>query len=323
MNLAMVGLGRMGGAMARRLLARGHGVVAYSKSGKPARELEAHDHAVAAMTLGDVVKFVSAPRVVWMMLPAGPVTEQVFEELSAQLEAGDLLIDGGNSRYEESIERGRRLESRGIRFLDCGTSGGVAGEKEGYCLMVGGSAEAVQMARPVFDDLTEPGGWAHVGPSGAGHFVKMVHNGIEYGLMQSYAEGFSLLGAKEDLSLDLTQIAEVWRHGSVVRSWLLDLAAQALSQDPTLSFASPEVADSGEGRWTVEEAVRLGVPAPVIAQSLFERFSSRDSAGAPQFARRMLSAMRHEFGGHLVAPEPEPTDSRAATPGIAPRPREP
>jgi 6-phosphogluconate dehydrogenase len=303
MELAMIGLGRMGGAMARRLLASGHRVVAYSRSGEPARRLAAENHATAATTLDEAVSFLREPRVVWMMLPAGPATEEVFESLAASLAAGDLIVDGGNSRHGASIERARRLEARGIRFIDCGTSGGVWGEKLGYCLMVGGSKEAVDMARPIFDDLCEPDGCAHVGPNGAGHFVKMVHNGIEYGLMQSYAEGFSLLAAEPDLAPDLARVAEVWRHGSVVRSWLLDLLAGELAKDPKLAFASPAVDDSGEGRWTVEEAVRLGVPTPVISQSLFERFASRqDSQGPSEFAHRILSAMRHSFGGHDVAP---------------------
>jgi 6-phosphogluconate dehydrogenase len=255
--------------------------------------------ATAADSLQALPSLLTAPRVIWVMVPAGNPTEHVINTLSGILDAGDIIIDGGNSNYKESIRRATMLQENGIHFVDVGTSGGVWGLTEGYSLMVGGDAEAVAHLRPILETLA-PGadiGWGHVGPSGAGHFTKMVHNGIEYGLMQAYAEGFEIMKAKTDLGLDLHQIAEIWRYGSVVRSWLLDLTANALADDPELSDIRGWVSDSGEGRWTVFEAIDLDVPAPVITASLQARFVSRQDES---YAAKLLAAMRNQFGGHAV-----------------------
>jgi 6-phosphogluconate dehydrogenase len=300
MELGMVGLGRMGGNMAERLLRGGHRVWGYN------RHPEATDRLVSiggkkAESLAALAQSLSRPRVVWMMVPAGPALDQTIEALTPYLEKGDILVDGGNSNYKDTQRRAASLAARGIEFVDVGTSGGVWGLREGYSLMIGGAKAAVDRLRPVFATLAPAAGagWGHVGPSGAGHFVKMVHNGIEYGLMQAYAEGFSILGHKKEFSLDLHQVAEIWRSGSVVRSWLLDLVAAELAQNPQLDGIAPVVADSGEGRWTVAEAVELDVPAPVITLSLIERLASRDSHS---FSHRLLAAMRRQFGGHAVEP---------------------
>jgi 6-phosphogluconate dehydrogenase len=288
LKLGMVGLGRMGAGMTARLRQGGHEVVGYD-----------HDPKVSEVaTLDELVAGLPVPRVVWMMIPAGDPTEQSIETLSKLLAQGDVLVDGGNSHFRDSIRRAEMLAEDGIAFVDAGVSGGIWGLKEGFCLMVGGTAAAIATLKPAFDILAPPDGWAHVGPSGAGHFVKMVHNGIEYGMMQSYAEGFAILDASKLFpTLDLHQVAEVWRRGSVVRSWLLDLAASALDKDPKLEQLKGFVQDSGEGRWTVAEAIEEDVPAPVIALSLFTRFASRQDDA---FANRLLAALRHEFGGHAV-----------------------
>jgi 6-phosphogluconate dehydrogenase len=298
MQLGMVGLGKMGSFMTTRLLAGGHEVVATDLS-REAIDAAVTQGARAAASLDDLLKALDTPRVVWVMVPAGAPTEQTVATLARAVDAGDIVIDGGNSNYKDSIRRAGIVAARGAHFLDVGTSGGVWGLKEGYALMIGGDAAAVERMRPIFETLApaRDRGWARVGPSGAGHFVKMVHNGIEYGMMQAYAEGFSILKHKKELELDLAQVAELWRHGSVVRSWLLDLTARALTKSPTLDDIKPFVSDSGEGRWTVAEAIDLDVPAPVITLALLQRLRSRDEES---FADRLLAALRNEFGGHAV-----------------------
>ncbi len=297
----MIGLGRMGANMTERLIRGGHRVAAYDRDPK-AVERAAGVGATAADSLESLAAALDAPppqRIVWLMVPAGDPVDQTLDGLIPLLAEGDVVVDGGNSNYKETRRRGARLKERGLHFLDVGTSGGVWGLEEGYSLMVGGDTEVVDRLRPLFETLA-PGperGWGHVGPGGAGHFVKMIHNGIEYGMMQAFAEGFSILEHKEELGLDLFQIAEIWRHGSVVRSWLLDLTARALEEDPSLSGIAPYVSDSGEGRWTVAEAIELDVPAPVISLSLIQRLRSRDSES---YADRLLAAMRNQFGGHAV-----------------------
>ncbi len=298
MEIAMVGLGKMGANMASRLLRGRHTVVVQNRSPEPVQAAEA-EGAIGATSLDDVVARLDPPRVVWLMLPAGDVTERAITHLSGLLAVGDILVDGGNSNYKDTVRRAVALADKGIYFVDCGTSGGIWGLREGYSLMVGGRPEAVAHLRPALETLAPAAdrGWAHVGPSGAGHFVKMVHNGIEYGLMQAYAEGFEILRAKKEFGLDLYQIAELWRHGSVVRSWLLDLTAAALAEDPELSDLRGWVADSGEGRWTVFESIDLDVPAPVITLALQMRFVSRQDES---YAAKLLAAMRNQFGGHAV-----------------------
>jgi 6-phosphogluconate dehydrogenase len=294
----MVGLGRMGSAMTARLLAADHGIVAFDLSPEAVAAVVLRG-ATGASSLGGLVGALEKPRAVWSMVPAGAATEHTVSALADLLDHGDVVIDGGNSNYRDSVRRAAVLGSRGIQLLDVGTSGGIWGLIEGYSLMIGGDARAADRLRPIFQSLapSPDRGWARVGPSGAGHFVKMIHNGIEYGLMQAYAEGFSILRHKTELGLDLAQVAEVWRHGSVVRSWLLDLTARALAASPTLSNVAPYVADSGEGRWTVAEAIDLDVPAPVITLALLQRLRSRDEES---FADRLLAALRHQFGGHVV-----------------------
>ncbi|WP_420629018.1 phosphogluconate dehydrogenase (NAD(+)-dependent, decarboxylating) [Candidatus Leptofilum sp.] len=299
MKLAMVGLGKMGGNMARRLIVGGHEVVGFNLHSDVTDQLAAEFGLIPAYSLAEVVENLEAPRVVWVMVPAGKPTESVITELSKLLSEGDLVVDGGNSNYKETLRRGTMLAKKGIRLVDVGTSGGVWGLKEGYSMMVGGSETAVATLTPILKTLAPSAdkGWGHVGPSGAGHFVKMVHNGIEYGLMQAYAEGFEIMKAKEDFGLDLHQISEIWRSGSVVRSWLLDLTANALSEDANLSNIEGYVPDSGEGRWTVQEAIDLDIPAPIITHSLFARFVSRQDES---FGAKLLAAMRNQFGGHAV-----------------------
>jgi 6-phosphogluconate dehydrogenase len=298
MELGMVGLGRMGGNMSQRLLRGGHRVVGY------AREEAAVERVVAAggagaSSLADLVSRLAPPRAVWLMIPAGGPVDQAIGELSARLAAGDIIIDGGNSYYKDSMRRASALADRGVSFVDVGTSGGIWGLAEGYCLMVGGERAAVERLTPILKTLA-PGpdrGWGHVGPSGAGHFVKMIHNGIEYGMMQAYAEGFTLMHRKEAFHLDLRQIAQMWRYGSVVRSWLLDLTARALDENPALDGIAAYVSDSGEGRWTVLESLELETSIPVIMLSLERRFRSRET---DPFGDRLLAAMRAQFGGHAV-----------------------
>ena len=295
MRIAMVGLGKMGLNMTRRLLRGGHEVVAVDRSANAVREA-AREGALPAASVADAVAILSPPRVVWLMVPAGPPVDENVELLAGTLKARDVVVDGGNSLYKEAPRRAKRLAERAVRFLDAGTSGGIWGFAEGYCLMVGGDEDAFRVVTPILATLAPPGGYAYMGPHGAGHFVKMVHNGIEYGMMQSYAEGFELLSSAP-FSLDLRAIASLWNKGSVVRSWLLELAERALEKDPALSGLSPYVEDSGEGRWTVERSIEAGVPLPSIALSLYMRFFSRQDNS---FAMRMLAALRNEFGGHAV-----------------------
>jgi len=297
MRLAMVGLGKMGLNMTRRLLRGGHEVVALDRS-RSAVDAAAREGAIAAASISDAVSKLSPPRIVWLMLPAGDPVDENVDRLGSALSEGDIVVDGGNSLFKEAPRRAERLGKRGIRFLDAGTSGGIWGLTEGYCLMVGGDEEAYRVVSPVLSALAPPDGHAYIGPPGAGHFVKMVHNGIEYGMMQSYAEGFDLLSAAP-YPLDLRAIASLWNRGSVVRSWLLELAERALEKDPVLSSLSPYVEDSGEGRWTVEQSIEAGVPLPSITLALYMRFFSRQENS---FAMRMLAALRNEFGGHAVKP---------------------
>jgi len=298
MQLGMVGLGKMGANMTTRLVQGGHEVVAFDRKADAVQAAAGHG-ARGASALEDLVRQLKPPRAVWSMCPAGDPTEHNVKALAELLSKGDTIIDGGNSNYKESIRRAAMVAERGLSFVDVGTSGGIWGLKEGYSLMVGGPNDAVERLRPIFETLApaKDKGWGHVGPSGAGHFTKMVHNGIEYGMMQAYAEGFSILKHKKEFSLDLAQIAELWRTGSVVRSWLLDLTARALHEDQNLSSIAPYVSDSGEGRWTVAEAIDLDVAAPVITISLLQRLRSRDSES---FTDRLLSALRNQFGGHAV-----------------------
>lgn len=294
----MIGLGRMGGNMTQRLLKGGHRVVAYDPD-EAARRAAQSAGADGAASIAEVAGMLAAPRAVWVMVPAGDVTDATINELADALSAGDAIIDGGNSNYKQTIRRAAAVKARGIEMLDSGTSGGVWGLTEGYSLMVGGDADAFARLEPIFQTLapSADSGYGRVGPSGAGHFVKMVHNGIEYGMMQAFAEGFELMEAKRDLELDLAQIAEIWRYGSVVRSWLLDLTAAALEESGDLAGIAAYVEDSGEGRWTVEESIELAVPIPVIAASLQARFRSRQSE---PFGAKLLAAMRNQFGGHSV-----------------------
>lgn len=294
--IGVVGLGKMGLGIARRLRTHGYDVTGFDRDAA-ARSDAADSGIVVSESVEEVVAGLDAPRTIWLMVPAGAATEEVVLEMAAHLSKGDLLIDGGNSNYKDSMRRAEVLATDGIPFLDVGTSGGVGGEQRGYCIMVGGTAEAVDGAAEIFDALASDGraGWSHVGPSGSGHFVKMIHNGIEYGMMQALAEGFALLEARSDMDLDLADISELWRHGSIVSSTLLDHVTEALSADVRLSNVSPFVSDSGEGRWTVQEAVDLAVPAPVITLALLQRFGSRID---DSFADRLLSAMRLGFGGH-------------------------
>ena len=298
MQLGMIGLGRMGANMTTRLQQGGHQVVVYDRSAE-AVEQASEGGATGARSLADMVDRLETPRAVWVMVPSGEPTEETVQEVAGLLSSGDTVIDGGNSNYKDTVRRGRQLAERGLHFVDSGTSGGVWGLKEGYSLMIGGDADAVQRLNPIFETLAPSPelGWGRVGPTGSGHFTKMLHNGIEYGMMQAFAEGFAILKKKTEFDLDLHQIAEIWRHGSVVRSWLLDLTAEALKEDQDLQAIAPLVSDSGEGRWTVAEAIELDVPAPVITHSLIARLRSRDEMG---YADRMLSAMRNQFGGHAI-----------------------
>jgi 6-phosphogluconate dehydrogenase len=338
MQIGMIGLGKMGSNMSRRLMKAGHQCVVFDANAKP-RDALAKDGATAAASIADLVKKLGEkPRAVWLMLPAGKVTEEMVEQLGGLLDRNDIIIDGGNSFYKDDIRNAKKLAVKGVRYVDCGTSGGVWGIERGYCMMIGGPKQAVDLLDPIFaalapglgDIARTPGrakgdsraerGYIHAGPSGAGHFVKMVHNGIEYGLMQAYAEGFDILRNKdskdlaedERFTLNMPDIAEVWRRGSVISSWLLDLGAAALAKDPQLKDFSGFVQDSGEGRWTVEAAIEEAVPADVITTALYARFRSRQEHS---FGEKMLSAMRFGFGGHVegqepIDPEPQPKASQ-------------
>ena len=301
MELGMIGLGRMGANMTERLVRGGHRVVGYDLKLESRARVEAIG-AASATSLEGVVAKLAPPRTLWLMVPAGDITDATIASLVPLLQAGDAIVDGGNSNYKDTLRRAGMLAERKIDFVDCGTSGGVWGLAEGYSMMIGGDVQSVERLRPIFETLApaRDAGWGRVGPAGSGHFTKMVHNGIEYGLMQAYAEGFSILEHKKEFGLDLHQIAEIWRQGSVVRSWLLDLTSEALAKNPTLAGIAPYVSDSGEGRWTLAEAIDLDVPAPVIALSLIARLRSRD---ADSFADKLLAAMRNQFGGHAIKPE--------------------
>ncbi len=297
----MIGLGRMGANMAQRLMRGGHQVVGYDPA-PAARALLEKNGAQTAASLEQMVAKLKTPRAVWLMVPAGEITDGTITNLVPLLAAGDTIIDGGNSNYRDTQRRAAAVAARKLQYVDCGTSGGVWGLAEGYSLMIGGDEAVVERLRPIFETLApaKDRGWGRVGPVGSGHYTKMVHNGIEYGMMQAYAEGFSILQHKEEFKLDLHQVAEIWRYGSVVRSWLLDLTAIALDKNPTLAGIAPYVADSGEGRWTVADAIELGVSAPVITLSLLERLRSRDN---DSFTDKLLAAMRNQFGGHDIKKE--------------------
>jgi 6-phosphogluconate dehydrogenase len=298
LELGIIGLGKMGGNMAERLRLAGHTVVGFDFSAEAVQRLT-DAGSLGVNSLEDLVKNLHAPRAIWIMVPAGDPVDETIAKLKPMMQQGDIFIDGGNSNYKDSQRRHDELKPQGFQFLDVGTSGGIWGITEGYSMMIGGDEDVVETLRPIFEALAPSAdtGWGRVGPCGAGHFVKMIHNGIEYGMMQSYAEGFSIMRAKKTLGLDLTQISDIWRYGSVVRSWLLDLTADALRKNPDLEGLEAYVPDSGEGRWTVYEAIDLNVSAPVITESLIRRLRSREENN---FTDRMLSVMRNEFGGHAV-----------------------
>lgn len=302
MRIVIAGLGKMGANMARRLRRAGIDVVGTNRTQSVVDELAAETGLIPAGTPAEAVAQLQAPRIVWLMVPSGVVTEQAIQDYSALMEPGDILIDGGNSNYHDTLRRASELERMGIQYVDAGTSGGIWGLENGYCLMVGGSDAAISVITPVLHALAPAAdrGWAHVGPVGSGHFTKMIHNGIEYGMMQALAEGLALLRGKQEFSLDLAQISELWRHSSVVRSWLLDLTAEALANDQALTDVAPYVSDSGEGRWTAIEAIDQGVATPVMTLALQARFSSQDEYG---YGNRLLSMMRKGFGGHAVKKE--------------------
>ena len=299
MQIALIGLGKMGANMARRLCRGGIEVIGYNRTSDIVESLAKEEGMTAASSLDDAIGKLSSPRLVWLMLPAGDITESYVKELAEKLDKGDIVIDGGNANYQDSMRRGNFLAEHDIGFIDSGTSGGVWGLENGYCLMVGGDNKNVKLLEPVLKCLapSAENGWAHVGPVGAGHFSKMIHNGIEYGMMQSFSEGFALLKGKTEFNYDLGQIAELWRHGSVVRSWLLDLMADFLAEDQSLDKIAPYVADSGEGRWTADESIAQGVPAPVLALAVYMRFASQ---GKADYGNKLLAMMRNAFGGHTV-----------------------
>ena len=302
MKLAIIGLGKMGGNMARRLCRGGIEVVGYNRTKAVTTKISEQEGMIAADSVAEAVSQLPAPKVVWIMLPSGEPTDQMIKELIPLLSKGDIVVDGGNSNYHESQQHGSVLAEHEIHFVDVGASGGIWGLENGYCMMVGGEPGPVEAIQPALKVLA-PGtdqGWAHVGPIGAGHFTKMVHNGIEYGMMQSFAEGFSLMRGKKEFNIDLAQVAEIWRYGSVVRSWLLDLSAEALKHDQKLENIAPVVPDSGEGRWTAIEAIEQGAAAPVMTLALHMRFASQDNEG---YSNRLLSMMRNAFGGHKIITE--------------------
>ena len=298
MEIGLYGLGRMGGNMVTRLVRGGHRVVAGNRSPGPVDGAKA-EGAVGAYSIEEMAKQLRPPRILWSMVPAGEVTDHTLDEFAKYATKGDVLVDGGNSYFRDSMRRADKYSSLGFDYLDVGVSGGIWGLELGYCMMVGGEARAVERVKPILDTLAPPNGWAHFGKSGAGHFIKMVHNGIEYGMMQAYGEGFELIHASE-FKIDMKRVASVWLQGSVVRSWLLELAERAFEQEgPDLANIKGWVADSGEGRWTALESIELGVPSPVITMALMERFSSQDRS---DYARRLLAMMRGRFGGHAVTP---------------------
>ena len=296
LKIGFVGLGRMGGNMVKRLLSKGHEIVAFAPHEESRREVEKYG-ALGVSSLPELTRQLVSPRVVWMMVPSGQITEETTKTLTGLLEKGDLLIDGGNSFYKDSLRRAELLETRGIAFLDVGTSGGIWGLEKGYCLMVGGEKDIYQKVEPLFQALAPENGYAYMGSHGAGHFVKMVHNGIEYAMLQAYGEGFEIMHSKKEYNLDLREISHLWNHGSVVRSWLLELAENAFQKEPHLESIKGYVEDSGEGRWTVYEAIEQNVPAPGITLSLLERFRSRQEES---FSAKVIAALRNEFGRHPV-----------------------
>ncbi len=295
MELGMIGLGRMGANMTERLVRGGHTMITYDRSAEAIQRV-VDKGAVGAHSLADFVKQLSLPRAIWLMVPSGDPVDQTIEQLLPHLAKGDIIIDGGNSNYKDSIRRAEKLKTHGLHFIDAGTSGGIWGLQNGYCMMVGGDKETVGRLEPIFLTLAPKDGYLHAGPNGAGHYVKMVHNGIEYGMMQAYGEGFELLEASQ-FDLDLAKVSRLWNQGSVVRSWLLELCQSAFEKDAKLDGIKGYVDDSGEGRWTVIEAIERGVAAPVLAHSLFARFSSRQQDA---FANKVIAALRNEFGGHAV-----------------------
>jgi 6-phosphogluconate dehydrogenase len=301
MKLGMIGLGRMGANMALRLMRGGHKLAGFDPKPEARKDLE-DKGAESADSLATLVAKLPAPRTLWLMVPAGEITDGTLTNLLSLLAAGDTVIDGGNSNYKDTLRRAKTFAGKKINYIDCGTSGGVWGLAEGFSMMIGGDEATVERLRPIFETLApaKDQGWGRVGPTGSGHFTKMVHNGIEYGLMQAYAEGFSILQHKREFGLDLHQVAEIWRYGSVVRSWLLDLTAAALEKNPAMTGIAPYVDDSGEGRWTVAEAIELDVSAPVITLSLIERLRSRDT---DSYSDKLLAAMRNQFGGHAIKKE--------------------
>ena len=309
MKLAMIGLGKMGGNMVRRMRRGGIEVVGFDRAFEVVAQLAKEDGMIAASSVGDAVTKLTPPRIVWLMLPSGDATEHQIRALAPMLSKGDIIVDGGNSNYHDTQRRGAWLAEQGIGFMDSGTSGGVWGLENGYCLMVGASDAVAQTMRPILQVLAPSAehGWAHVGPVGAGHFTKMIHNGIEYGMMQSLAEGLELLRGKQEFALDLAQVTELWRHGSVVRSWLLDLTAEALQEDQDLDGVAPYVPDSGEGRWTVIESIDQGVAAPVLTLALQMRFNSQNETG---YGYRLLSSMRNAFGGHAIKSSAKKMDNK-------------
>mgnify|MGYP005997034189 FL=1 len=300
MKIAMLGLGKMGGNMAARLVRKGVSVVGYDNNQTIVKELSEKEKVIASSSVEDALSKLDKQKIVWMMLPAGEITKKQIADLIPLLNKGDIIIDGGNSNFKQSVKMGSMLEEYDIGFMDCGTSGGVWGLENGYCLMVGASLEVAKAVEPALKALapTPETGWLHVGPVGSGHFTKMIHNGIEYGMMESFAEGLELLKGREEYAIDIAKVTELWRHGSVVRSWLLDLTAEALKGDQGLDEIAPFVADSGEGRWTAVEAIEQGIPAPVLTQALQVRFRSQEKSKG--YGYKILSIMRNAFGGHVM-----------------------
>jgi 6-phosphogluconate dehydrogenase len=299
MKIGLIGLGRMGANMARRLLRGGHQVVGFNRSTQIIDTIHTEDGMIPAYTLEELVANTEAPRVLWTMLPAGQPTEEMLDKLLPLMQKGDILVDGANSNYKDTIRRAQKVEKTGVLYVDAGVSGGVWGLKEGYAIMLGGDPKVVEKLNPAIMTLAPAAdkGWGWVGPHGAGHFTKMVHNGIEYGMMEAYAEGFEILKGKQEFNLDVHQISQIWQYGSVVRSWLLDLAETVLAEDSDLKDIKPWVEDSGEGKWTVQEAIEQNIPAPIITLSLFRRFESRQG---DSYANKMLAALRNQFGGHAI-----------------------